>query len=100
MRISSIFIGLIVLVFLAAACGGLSESEKRYDSGVDLQEQGALDEAIRLGPKLALAYANRAVASNFLGNEAAARQDIDRAVELGFDRDLLEAAIAEIIDQR
>ncbi len=59
-----------------------------------------LDEAIRLDPELALAYYNRALASTLLGNDAAARQDIDRAVELGMDRATLEPAIDEIKQQR
>jgi hypothetical protein len=47
-----------------------------------------------------LAYANRALTSTLLGHDAAARQDIDRAVELGVERDLLEQTIQQIKDQR
>ncbi len=47
-----------------------------------------------------MAYANRAFVYTVLGNDAAAQQDIDRAVELGFDRDWLDQIIRQIIDQR
>ena len=58
------------------------------------------DEAIGLDPELAEAYVNQAMALTLLGNDGAAQQDIDRAVELGSDRDLLEQTIRQIKDQR
>jgi len=51
------------------------------------------DEAIRLDPQLAGAYANRGVAYTLIGNDVEARQDIERAVELGFDHSKLETTI-------
>ncbi len=51
------------------------------------------DEAISLDPQLALAYANRAVANTLLGNDAAARRDADRAIQLGFDSALINEGI-------
>ena len=57
-----------------AADGGLSEAEKHYNAGVDLQEQGRLeeaiaeyDEAIRLNPQDTDASVNRGVAYRDLG---------------------------------
>ena len=60
---------LYLLIFLASALllsacgGGSSEAAKHYNSGEQLQLQGSLeeaiteyDEAIRLDPKLAVAY--------------------------------------------
>ena len=58
-----------------------------------------LNEAIRLDLQLAFAYANRALAYASLGMNAEAQQDIERAIELGFDRGDLESAIAEVKSQ-
>jgi Tfp pilus assembly protein PilF len=52
-----------------------------------------LDEAIRLDPQFAAAYANRAVVYTFLGKDAEAEQDTNKAVELGFDRDKLDGQV-------
>ena len=41
------------------------------------------DESIRLDPQRAFAYRNRALTYTLLGKEVEARQDIERAVELG-----------------
>ena len=49
-----------------------------------------LTRLIRLNPEHADAYASRALAYTCLDMEAEAQQDINRAVELGFDRALLE----------
>ena len=57
-------------------------------------------EAIRLEPQHALAYANRAIAYTSLGDDAAAQEDLERAVDLGFDRGPLEAAIQRVKEQR
>ena len=53
------------------------------------------DEAIDLNPQNASAYANRALTYARLGYNAQARRDTERAIELGFDRGLLESAIEE-----
>ena len=58
------------------------------------------DEAIRLNPEFALAYANRALYHTLLGNDAEAQQDAERSIELGVDRALLESAIEEAKKQR
>ena len=40
-------VGLVLLVtLLAIGCTGLSEAEEHYNAGVDLQDQGRLQEAI------------------------------------------------------
>ena len=59
-----------------------------------------LGEATRLDPELAQAYFIRALAYTFLGNDAEASQDIDEAMEMGFDRAILEQAISKIKKQR
>ena len=59
-----------------------------------------MDEAIHLDPQLALAYANRARAFTLLGKDAEAQQDADRAVELGFDRAVVEEEIERLKRER
>ena len=54
------------------------------------------EEAIRLNSEDGGAYALRAVARYLLGNETAAEQDIDRAVDLGIDRAVVEEIIEEL----
>ena len=74
---------------VAPACGGLSEAEKHFNAGVELQEEGRLqaaiaeyDEAIRLDPELALAYINLGAAYDGLGQHERAIQDYDEAILL------------------
>jgi len=58
------------------------------------------NEAIRLDPQYAPAYAGRAKAQTLLGKDAEAEQDVEKAVELGFDRSSLEEEIQELKSQR
>ena len=58
------------------------------------------DEALAIFPQLGEAYAGRARSYQFLGRDLEAQQDVDRAVEFGFDRLLLEAEIEEGRNQR
>ena len=58
------------------------------------------DEAIRLNPQLAVAYANRAFAYTSLGKDTEAEQDINLAIELGIDRAVMESTIQELKSQR
>ena len=51
------------------------------------------DEAIRLDPQDALAYANRSVAKTILSLDIEAQRDVERAVALGVDRTFLEDLI-------
>jgi tetratricopeptide (TPR) repeat protein len=53
------------------------------------------DEAIRLDPGLAQAYASSAFAHTLLNDDEAAQQDVEWAIELGYDERLLNAAIVE-----
>jgi tetratricopeptide (TPR) repeat protein len=55
-------------------------------------------QAIRLDPQYPAPYANRAVAHIHLKMNSQAQQDADRALELGFDRSLLENAMKELKD--
>ena len=95
--------------------GNLQEAIVEYDQAIRLDPQLALAyynrgvayhylgqpkqaiedyaEALRLDPQHASAYANRAQANTLLEMDTKAQQDVDRAVELGFDRSLLENAI-------
>lgn len=82
----SIFISLFTLS-CGASDGGGSEADVRFRSGVDLQEQGRLeeaiaayDEAIHLDPKLASTssvYNNRGRSNAGLGRYEKAIQDLD-----------------------
>ena len=62
---------------------------------IGLPDQAILDArmAIQLDPEYAGAFALSALANTALGNDAAASQDFDQAVELGFRRDILESKI-------
>ena len=86
------------LLIMYSACSGVGDTVKRreaenhYITGVELQERGNLlaaiseyDEAIRLDPELAKAYANRALAYTALGRDAEAARDAEKAIELGYD---------------
>ena len=53
-----------------------------------------LDDAIRLDPYAALNYANRARSHTVLGRDESARQDLERATALNFNRSHLEVEIA------
>jgi Tfp pilus assembly protein PilF len=54
-----------------------------------------LDEAIKLDPGFAVAFANRAFAHTLLKDDSKAGQDLDAAVNMGVDRKLLEDKMAE-----
>ena len=48
------------------------------------------DEAVRLDPRYAPAYAGRALSHALLGHEASAQKDIDRAAASGMSTSILE----------
>ena len=64
--------------------------------------QALLDynQAIRLAPQLAESYVGRAFAYTLLRKDKEARQDVARAVELGFESTLLEREIEELTKRR
>ena len=53
------------------------------------------NETIKVFPQYAEAYANRGLAHIVVGTDEEAQRDFDRAVELGLDRAMLEAAMKE-----
>ncbi len=73
-----------------------------YNSGIEYLERGQynqaivnFDEAIRLDPGLAQAYASSAFAHTLLNDDEAAQRDVEWAIELGYDERLLNAAIVQ-----
>ena len=58
------------------------------------------DQAIHVNPQYANAYAGRALAYTIISMDAEAQQDVDRAVELGFNRTRLDSTIDELRKQR
>ena len=78
--------------------------DSRADAYLELEEyQRAIqdyDEALNIFPEFGEAYAGRAKSYQYLGKDSEAQQDLDRAVELGFDRLLLETEIEEGRNQR
>ena len=88
-----------------AAYGNLALHQKtvaEFDEATRLH-QAALedfDSAIQINPQSPTAYANRAITYIFLGRDTEAKQDVDRAAALGYDRALLDQTIRKARDQR
>ena len=59
-----------------------------------------LEEAIRLDPEYTKAYENRAMVYTLLGRDDEAREDVERAVELGGDRGALEREMERLRQER
>ena len=58
------------------------------------------DQIIQRNPQASGVYAGRAVAYTILGKDEEAAKDAEKAVELGFDPDILEEAIRDLQRQR
>ena len=58
------------------------------------------DQAINLSPDFTHAFIGRALVHAVLGNDTEPQQDTDRAVELGTNREQIEAGLAETTEQR
>ena len=71
-----------------------------YELGKYQFAAGDFSRAIQIDPMYKAAYADRAKAYTLLKKDKIAKLDIDRAVELGFDRVELEGAIRELKKQR
>ncbi|SVD47449.1 uncharacterized protein METZ01_LOCUS400303, partial [marine metagenome] len=78
-----------LLHWLVPGTVGLSDGEKIYDSGVRMQRQGRLDEAVnrytealRVDPSLVQAYSNRGSAYLNLGQPEKAIPDLDQAIQM------------------
>ena len=93
----------LVATSVLSACVGLSEAAEHYNAGMELQKQRRLprkaiaeyDQAILLSPEHMEPYASRVLAYTCLGVEAEAQQDINRAVEFGFNCALLERMVEQ-----
>ena len=86
---------------------GPPDAETYFNRGVSYvrigqRERGVQDHtaAITLDPRYTPAYYNRAFAYTRQGEDSLAEQDIDRAVELGIDRELLESQIDQVKQER
>ena len=71
-----------------------------YELGKYQFAAGDFSRAIQIDPMYKDAYADRALAYTLLGKDKVAELDIDRAVELGFNRVELEEAIRDLKKQR
>ena len=68
--------------------------------GQHLQAAENYGQAINLSPDFTHAFIGRALARAVPGNDSEAQQDTDRAVELGANRELTEARLTAITEQR
>jgi len=59
-----------------------------------------IGESIRLDPPNAANYVNRAIAYTYLGNDIEAQEDVDRAVERGFERSRAESKVEKAKTER
>ena len=78
-----------IITLMLSGCGGLSETQRHYNAGVELGEQGRFEEAIaeydeviRIDPQLASAYNNRGVVHRSLDQLHQAGADYDEAIRL------------------
>ena len=107
MRAISVFPIVITICACLVLFGcSASKAEGHLEAGDKLRQQDLFDnaiaeydEALRLDPQDTQAYAYRALAYSRLGKDGEARQDVDRAVGLGYDRALLEGTIEELKTQ-
>ena len=87
-------VGVILVVLLVglkawSGYGSLSEAEQRHNAGLELFEQGHLeeaiaeyDEAIRLEPRTFIVYYYRGIAYHALGQLERAIEDLNEAIRL------------------
>ena len=88
MRLSILAL-LAVITAALVGCGESGEAEEHFDTGVGLQQEGKLqeaiaefDEAVRLDPEFALAFINRGKAFLDMDQPQRALEDFDEAVRL------------------
>ena len=82
-------------------------TEAYYERGIAYARLGRLQEtveddsqAILINPAYGVAYANRALAYTQLGRDDEAQGDVQRAIELGIDADLLNDGVQAVKAQR
>ena len=68
--------------------------------GQHMQAAENYGQAINLSPDFTHAFIGRALARAVLGDGSEAQQDTNRAVELGTNREQIEAGLAETTEQR
>ena len=101
MRPSLLLVVLLVALALASpACRGSNKADRHYNLAVQLHQQGRFeqaiaeyDQAIRIDPRLAVAYVNRGGAFNELGEYQRAVRDETQAI-------LLDSKLAAAYDIR
>ena len=101
MRSSLLLVVLLVALALASpACRGSNKADRHYNLAVQLHQQGRFeqaiaeyDQAIRIDPRLAVAYVNRGGAFNELGEYHKAVRDETQAI-------LLDSKLAAAYDIR
>ena len=99
-------IAFVLIVAVAVISQVVDFTPPDVRAGIELMEQGRLEEAvaqfdaaIRSEPICAVAYANRAKANTLLGRNGDSERDVEIAVEQGFDRNSLEKEIATLKQQ-
>jgi Tfp pilus assembly protein PilF len=71
-----------------------------WDLGRPQQALKDVDQAIKLNDQIPSAYAIRALANTYLGDDDTAKADAEKAIQLGFDGDLLRHFIRQAERQR
>lgn len=80
---------LLTVAWALSGCGGSNKAEERYNAGVELQDQGLLeeaiaeyDEAISIDADFVEAYRSRGAAYALLNQDQQAIEDYDEAIKL------------------
>jgi len=95
----SCLLSLLISTLILSACGGVTEAERYYNTGVAFQEQGRhqdaiaqYDEAIRLDQNYAWAYINRGTAYKDIGQCQRSIEDYSTAIHLDPEADVKATA--------
>ena len=87
-----VILPLLTVAWALSGCGGSNKAQERYSAGIELQNQGLLeeaiaeyDEAISIDPDFVEAYSSRGVAYALLNEDEKAIQDFSEAIRLSPD---------------